>query len=248
MASNPLTKQIGPLPAGMWLLVIGGGLFVGYMVNKNMAKPNSEPTSQQLTETGVGTGGGQLVYEPPQTSTPDNNAIETNAEWGRQAVNHLIALNYDPNAADTAITKYLTGQPRSAAEAAMVAIALAALKAPPESVPLPEGQPPASEPPTTHTKPNPVTNLHIRAATRRNDIIWNHDGKNITHFYVVAKARATGEETVTYVGAYSLPNLYVWSHFLFAGATQNYTYDYTVVPWNVDVYGEPRSVASNFNM
>src|SRR5688500_6245002 len=125
--ANPLTKQIGPLPAGMWLLVIGGGFAVGYFINRNMAKaPTEDPSSQQLTETGVRTGSRQLIYEPPQSGSKDTTP-DTNAAWGRRAVNYLVGTGVQSTTAESAVNKYLQGHSLSIAEKALVNLASAAI-------------------------------------------------------------------------------------------------------------------------
>ncbi len=193
--ANPLTKQIGPLPAGMWLLVIGGGLFVGYMVNRNMAKPSTEePSSQQLTETGVGTGGGQLIYDPPKTVEPEDE-VDTNAKWGAKAIRYLMALNVDPNVADSAVNKYLTGRARTAQEKAAIALVLPVLGPPPEGVPQeddvaegPPAKPPAAIP--------AVTNLKATPGTRRVTFTWSFSGPPFAGFLVTIKNLKTGKIVV----------------------------------------------------
>jgi hypothetical protein len=214
-AGLDLGKQVGPLP-------LGG--CIGYMINRNMAKAPVDPSSQQLTETGVGMGGGQMIYEPPTSgTTPD--VVETNASWGRKAVQHLIALNHDPNVADSAISKYLTGRARSAQEAAMIGLVLVALGPPPESVPVVEDGP--TTPPTTTARPAAPTGLRVDRLVGRNVLSWVHDGKNVTRFVIEAQVMPNGNTTTGYTTAVPRNNRYSWDHLGFPGGRPT-TVRYTV--------------------
>lgn len=152
-----LTKQAGPLPVGAWIGVVGGGLAIGWYFSKNTAKNNAaNPTAQvPLTDPGVGSGGGQFVYDPPTAvDNPNNNAITDNATWARRAINWLIAQGYDPGTAQSAVSKFVNGTNRTLTEQTLINLALIEFGAPPENVPLPET--PVTPPPTT-TNPPPGT-------------------------------------------------------------------------------------------
>lgn len=250
MAGLDLGKQIGPLPLGMWLVVGTAGIGVAYVINTKMAKSaaNAEPSASQLTESGVGTGAGQLIYSPPSTVPTQTDA--TNDAWGRNVTNWLVSRGINATAADQAVRKYLAGNALTTAELAMLNLAIVQFGVPPQSLPPGEEQPPGDEPPPTETAiaPNAPENVRVNPATRRNDIVWEHDGKNVTHFFVQARARATGETITAEVGAYPLQNRYVWSHFLPGSAPGNMTYDYLVVAWNGKTMGGQGSTASNFKM
>lgn len=248
MAGLDLGKQVGPLPLGMWLLVGGGGLFVAYKVNKGIANraATPDPSTQQLTETGVGTGGNQLVYDPPQSASTTDTA--TNDSWGRNVTNWLVSTGTDPTAADQAVRKYLAGNALSLTERAMLNLAIAQFGVPPQSLPPGEEQPDPDPAPTTDVAPHAPVGVRVAPATRRNDVVWSHDGQNVTHFFVQAKVRASGSTITARVGAYPLPNTYVWSHFLDGSINTNYTVDYLVVAWNNNTMGGEGRAASNFKM
>lgn len=147
-----LTKQVGPLPAGAWMAVVGGGLAIGWYFSKGSAEAaKGGGTSQQvpLTDPGVGVGGGGLVYDPPTTVPTTGTAITTNELWGNQAINWLIGKGLDPGIANGAITKFLTGQNRSLKEQGMINMALLQFGTPPESVPVPDNPLPTIPVPTT---------------------------------------------------------------------------------------------------
>lgn len=250
MAGLDLGKQVGPLPLGMWLLVGGGGLGVAYIINKGMAKSAakaSEPSSTQLTESGVGLGGGQLIYNPPTTGTPDATP-ETNQTWGIKVTNWLVARGIVATTADNAVRKYLTGNVLAAAELAMLNLAIAQFGVPPEPLPPVDQPDPETPPPPSGTAPTGPVGLRVNPATRRNDIVWSHSGQNVTHFWVEAKVRVNGSTIRQRIEAYPYPNTYVWSHHLAGGITTNYTVDYLVVAYNGAVMGGQARTASNFKM
>lgn len=248
--SNALAKQIGPLPLGVWLGVGAGGLALAYFINKRMAvnaaTASKEPSTTQLTESGVGLGGGQMIYNPPVTGSADATP-ENNSSWGIKATNWLVSKGIVATDADQAIRKYLSSLPLSATERGMVNLVIGQFGVPPEPLPPTEGVDPET-PPETKVAPNAPTGLHVAPATRRNDIVWVHDGQNVTHFFVQAKVRVNGSTITAQVGAYPLPNTYVWSHFLDGSITTNYTVDYLVVAWNGNVMGGEATTASNFRM
>jgi len=249
MAGLDLSKQIGPLPLGVWLGVGAAGIGIAYVINKNMAKnaaAATQPSSSQLTESGVGTGGGQFIYDPPGTGSPDT-VPETNQTWGIKVTNWLVAHGNDPTSADQAVRLYLSARTLTAAQKAMINLAILQYGVPPEPLPPTEGDEETPTAPSTAV-PAAVQNLHINPATKRNDVVWFHDGKDITHFFMQAKALATGNVLTNTMIAYPLGATYTWPHFLFPGATQNYTYEYLVVPWNGKVMGPGQTVRSNFKM
>jgi nucleoid-associated protein YgaU len=132
-----LGKKVGPLPLGGWVLVVGAGLAVGYFINRNAGK--AEP--QQLTESGVGKGGGTFLPIDPPTSTPEETLPETNLTWAMKAKQYLVAQGIDALIANTAVEKFLSGQTLSAQESAAISMALGKLGPPPEGVAAPPDDP-----------------------------------------------------------------------------------------------------------
>lgn len=156
MADMPdLGKKLGPLPAGAWAVIVVAGLGIGYFINKRSAK-NNGPTAEQLTESGVGTGGGSFldINPPAPTPTPE----ETNVSWGKKVTNWLIANQYDPTVADNTVRKYLNGINLTIAENAIMKIALDKFGVPPEPLP-PIDVPDEPTPEPTPIMPGPVTNV-----------------------------------------------------------------------------------------
>jgi hypothetical protein len=131
-----LGKQVGPLPLGAWIAVVGAGLGFAYYTSKTTARAPVvvEDTSM---DPGVGEGPGWVAVPPPSYGPPGAPEPTTNEEWGRNAINHLIAQGYNSAAADSAVRKYLATEQLSITEYALITEALRKLGAPP--VPLPPG-------------------------------------------------------------------------------------------------------------
>lgn len=139
-----LGKKVGPLPIGAWVVVVAGGLAVGYYINNKQKK--SAPAEQQLTESGVGTGGGTFLPINPPSTTPDETVPETNQSWGNKAITWLIAQNINANTANSAVTKFLSGQTLDAVESAAIAMVLGRFGPPPEGTSSPPDNPAPSAP------------------------------------------------------------------------------------------------------
>jgi hypothetical protein len=188
MAGVDLGKQIGPLPLGVWIVVGAGGLGLGYVINKNMAKnaaaASQDPTTQ-LTETGVGTGGGQFQYDPIQT-LPTDATPETNQTWGIKVANWLKGKGLDAYAADNAVRKYLSAQTLTLAEQGMITLALGQFGVPPEPLP-PVDVTPTPTPTPTPTKIPAVTALTATPGPRRVVFRWAYSGPVLAGFLVTVK-------------------------------------------------------------
>jgi len=170
-----LGKKVGPLPLGGWVLVVGAGLTVGFLVNRNAGKKDDN-APVQLTESGVGTGGGTFLPIPPPTSEPIDAPEETNITWGIKALRWLIGRGFDPGIADNAIRKYLYGENLSLQEQMMLNMVLVEFGPPPE--PLPPVDVPSVPPPTPPTPtpraPDPVGNLRVTGSTNTTlSIAWD---------------------------------------------------------------------------
>lgn len=147
-----LGKQIGPLPLGAWLAVVGTGLGIA-LYTRNSDSGSEAPVIVEDTSgiPGVGTGevGGWTPTSPVvQTPSPET-PIATNEEWGVAVINFLIAFGTDAVVADSAIRKYLAGSAMNLQESALLRLALVKLGSPP--VPLPPG--PVNPKPPIHRDP-----------------------------------------------------------------------------------------------
>lgn len=164
MSSVDFGKQVGPLPLGAWVVVVGGGLGIAWY-SRRAGTQNTAPVPVNDTSgvPGVGTGPGWVAVPPPSSAPDGAPPPATNEEWGRQAINYLIAQGYDATAADLAIRKYLESAKLSIQEYALVRIALQKLGAPPVPLPAPVDTggdstvppPPVSTPPPVVTPPPP---------------------------------------------------------------------------------------------
>jgi hypothetical protein len=151
-AGIDLGKKVGPLPLGAWVAVVGAGLALSYYMSiKQPPADTTEDATGALTgDDAVGVGGGQFIYEPPQTATTAGPVITNNDEWAVAAIRYLISKGYDAASADAAIRLYMAAEQLTTAQWAMVTQALAYLGPPP--VPLAAG-PSAPTPPTTPSAP-----------------------------------------------------------------------------------------------
>lgn len=149
-----LGKQIGPMPLGAWIVVVGVGVGIAVWSNN---KDSGDPIEVEDTSgtPGVGTGavGGWTPTTPPPTDTTPKDPTN-NEEWGRQCINWLIAQGYDATVSDSAIRKYLSGESTSIQEYTLIRIALTRFGSPPQPLP-PNPNPPPTipTPPTTPSRP-----------------------------------------------------------------------------------------------
>jgi hypothetical protein len=160
-------KQVGPLPMGAWVAVIGGSLgFMLYTRSRGSKDTQAEdvPASDALLSS-VGFGGQGAVGAYTNTggvSTPADTTkqITTNQEWGEQAFTYLAAKGFDASQVDTAVRNYLSGIALSIAQNALITQALAKFGMPPEGLSRAPDLPtlPAPAPlPVTVPQPAPVT-------------------------------------------------------------------------------------------
>lgn len=181
-----LGKQVGPLPVGAWVAVVGGGLAIGWYFSKGTASNNA---AQQvpLTEPGVGVGGGQvLVPDPPtQNDTPSQDILD-NSTWGRRAINWLIAKGYDPGTAQSAVSKFLNGTNRTLLEQTYINLVLVQFGAPPEEVPLPET--PTTPPVVTPPKPPTPTTPYVLHKVQPGETIFTIAAKYKTGWINIFQA------------------------------------------------------------
>lgn len=180
-------KQIGPLPVGAWIAVVGGGLAIAYW-QRNSGSGDVEVVEDTSGDGGVGAGPGQFVPVTPVPEDSDGTPeYASNEAWGQAAVNWLIAQGYSPGLASSAITKALAGgvdvegNKMSIQEWSLWSLALTHLGsppypvyvAPPTNVPGPV-TPPTTPPPTEPPPPKPPSNkvpAHDVVITKRGDSI-----------------------------------------------------------------------------
>ena len=129
-----LSHKIGPLPVGVWIAAIAGGLLIAYFVRKRSAAGDAAAGDERNTDTAPGVGGGALgvggVVDMTQRPTD-------NQSWLNIAVERLVGKGYNPLVVYSALSRYLAGGTLSAQDQAIVSAAIRELGPPPEYVPPP---------------------------------------------------------------------------------------------------------------
>lgn len=154
-------RKVGPLPLGIWVLAVAGGVAVAVFVRRNastadpvlvdgMPGDGSGPDLPGTTAPGAGN-----IYTPapsnPYGTDLSTPGPTTNEEWARLAIQRLILKGYSPLLADTALRKYIGGSPLDTSEQAAVSEAMRLAGAPPQTLPPTYGQGPIT------TNPGPIT-------------------------------------------------------------------------------------------
>lgn len=155
MAGIDFGQQVGPLPLGAWVVVVGGGLGIAWYT-RSQGSVVDVPVEDTSGVPGVGVGVGWLAVPPPSGAPDGAPAPTTNEAWARAAVNYLIAQGYDANMADSAIRKYVEAAELNVQEYALVRLALEHLGSPPVPLPPPPPPPVVPTPTPTPTTPTPV--------------------------------------------------------------------------------------------
>lgn len=165
-----LGQKIGPLPAGVWLVIIGGGIG-GYLLYKRrgVVNPSDVRGDEGLgvdtsVPSGVATGPGAPGFIPV-TPAPSTEEGDTNEEWGKRVVTYLVSKGYPGTLAQAAVVKYLNGDVLSPNELTMLDAAIEQIgpsPVPPSSV----GLPPS----------NTYTVLHYTGPAVRRDVPEWRDG------------------------------------------------------------------------
>jgi LysM repeat protein len=166
---DSLKERVGPLPLGIWIVAIAGGLGIAWLVRSRYSGGSAaEPTAPGIS-TDTQPGAGNLGDDEDEGSdTPVNARPTTNEEWYGRGVDTLLGTNfgYSPALVATALTKYLEGVTLTQAEQAIVSQTIRLIGPPPYPPPLPEPGnpgPPKPEDPKPSTpkpstpKPKPVT-------------------------------------------------------------------------------------------
>jgi hypothetical protein len=139
MAGMPdFGKQIGPLPLGAWIAVVGGSL--AYMMYSRSRTSNAPVEVAAGPDAGVGLGGMGAVgaYSPTDgyVSAPAApvTSVDDNESWGRQAFNWLVGTGADGGVVDTAIRNYLDGRTLNTQQQALITQALTKFGQTPEQL------------------------------------------------------------------------------------------------------------------
>lgn len=180
-------RKIGPLPAGAWIALVGGGLAITYYLNRNRKVPQvSTGTDTATGDTQAPlqtTGSGTLV---PANVTVVPNQPTTNTEWIQAALQAMQQADplLDVAAAEEALKAYVNGQSLSAAQAAYVNLARALIGNPPLSVPnpapLPIPIPPTPPPSSSRVGHHYESTFHrIAVQTRVRDLVHRYSDSTV---------------------------------------------------------------------
>jgi nucleoid-associated protein YgaU len=147
-----LGKQVGPLPLGAWVVIVGGSL--GYVFYSRSRQPSAPVEVAAGPDPGVGAGGvgaiGAYTATDGGMDTPASATatIESNTQWGQHAFNWLVGQGTDGATADAAIRQYLSGNSLSLQQNGLISQVLAKFGMTPEDLP--------AAPPIPHVTPTPV--------------------------------------------------------------------------------------------
>ena len=131
MADSIITQKVGPLSGGVWILVIGAGLGIGFYLRRNAA-PAAAPT---VVSPSSGAGPGGWAATPVPDAVVAIAKPTTAALWAVGALAWLLTHNYDAALSDSAIRKYLGSQPLTTQEQAIINAVLTGYGPPPEILP-----------------------------------------------------------------------------------------------------------------
>lgn len=129
MTGLDLSKQVGPLPLGAWVVVVAGGLGIAYYTRGHSASADTTPVDDTSSPAGVGDGSvGGWTSTSAGTQTSDAaSAPTTNEEWAYRATAYLIGIGTPSTTAQSATSKYIAEQQLSVAEYSLIALSLIAI-------------------------------------------------------------------------------------------------------------------------
>jgi nucleoid-associated protein YgaU len=139
-----LGKQIGPLPLGAWVAVVGGSLaFMFYTRSHAGGSSDSEgdvpATDALLSDVGFGGVGAVGAYVPTNggvdTPASTTDVINSNVQWGQKVFAFLVGQGNDPATVDKAVRDYTSGISLGAQANALITQGLGKFGMLPESVP-----------------------------------------------------------------------------------------------------------------
>lgn len=210
-----LGKQIGPLPLGAWIAIVGGGLAFAYYTSTHST------TTSSTVDPGVAAGydsttGTDTTDTTDTTTDTGTTGIVDNDSWGTAAVNALIARGYSATDAQTAISKYLNGGSPSLKDTALINLAILLVGAPPS---LPDTNLPAT--------PNPSTGTTTSTAARWQGVAVNASGTpGPPGNYTLKAGSKRYTNTGKVVGAYNGKTVYVMQWGKIGGTWYGKSYTY----------------------
>lgn len=147
--SDTLKKEIGPLPVGAWLVVVGAGLTFAWYKKRNTPTTTNNPSNTAmapLTDQTIGNIGGLLSMLNNGQSGPSTQTVQDNTSWYQQAVRLLLGRGNDPSLVDSALRKYMQGMPLTVPETAIRDLALQLVGPMPSPPPPPSTEPTGGQP------------------------------------------------------------------------------------------------------
>lgn len=146
-----LTRKVGPLPIGVWIIAVGGGIGIAVYMRRN-GGGGVDPGVTGVEDQGIGEQGGNTSTPPGVGGGLGNNiaplpsAPTTNDEWLQRAADHLVGKGLSGSQVAYSLSRWLEGESLSAQDRAIVDMAIAAV-----------GNPPVSPPPAANKPPDPPT-------------------------------------------------------------------------------------------
>src|SRR3972149_3548599 len=144
-----LRKEVGPLPVGAWLIVVGAGLGFAYWRKRNTPTSTNTPETELsplMTNETLGNIGGMLALLNSGKTGVNTQTYTDNTSWYQQAARLLIGRGNSPDLVDNALRKYMQGLPLSAAETAIKELALQLVGPIPSPPPPPSTTPNGNQP------------------------------------------------------------------------------------------------------
>lgn len=149
-AASFLKQKAGPLPVGVWILAVTGGLGIAWYMRRNATAaaadvPVTDPTTDYTqggntyTPPGVGGSAGTGV-------TPIPTAPADNDEWLQRAADYLVGKGLSGSQVAYSLGQWLGGASLTAQDRAIVDMAIIAV-----------GNPPVTPPPAANKPPDPPT-------------------------------------------------------------------------------------------
>lgn len=150
---SAITQGAKNIPPMVWVIAIGGGLGLSYVMSRRKTTtPSTADTGPPTALVYTGTGGGTGTVDTPSSTT--TGGPTTNEEWANRAKNFLIGRGNDGGLVNTAVDKFISSQALTPQEQALISQAITGV-----------GPPPLPMPPVTGSTPPTQTGGGFNPAT-----------------------------------------------------------------------------------
>lgn len=146
--SGFLKQKAGPLPVGVWVAAVAGGIAIAWYMRRNAAPTAADPNATDPTtdftqggNTSTPAGAGNLGSS---NVTPLPTAPADNDEWFKRAADFLVGKGMSGAQVQYSLSQFLGGAPLSAQDRAIVDMAIIGV-----------GNPPTAPPPAANKPPDP---------------------------------------------------------------------------------------------